>query len=126
MATAHESAHTAAGRAPGELDVELLGRRGCHLCDEAKAALGRIAQAVPLRLHETDVDGDFALRERYGLLVPVVLIYQAWTYWVFRHRLSAEGFGDVKSPIDLLEKKKEAAGGSGSEDQGTGGEPAGS
>lgn len=74
MATAHESAHTAAGRAPGELDVELLGRRGCHLCDEAKAALGRIAQAVPLRLHETDVDGDFALRERYGLLVPVVLV----------------------------------------------------
>ncbi|MCB0861490.1 MAG: cytochrome d ubiquinol oxidase subunit II [Solirubrobacterales bacterium] len=60
-----------------------------------------------------------------GLLVPVVLLYQAWTYWVFRHRLSAEGFGDVKSPIDLLEKKKEAAGGSGS-DQGTGGEPAGS
>lgn len=61
-----------------------------------------------------------------ALLVPVVLIYQGWTYWVFRHRLSAEGFGDVKSPIDLLEKKKEAAGGSGSEDQGTGGEPAGS
>ena len=60
-----------------------------------------------------------------GLLVPVVLLYQAWTYWVFRHRLSAEGFGDVKSPIDLLEKKKEAAGGPGS-DQGTGGEPAGS
>ena len=61
------------------------------------------------------------------ILVPVVLIYQAWTYWVFRHRVSAEGFGDVKSPLDLLDqKKKEAAGGSGSEDQGTGGEPAGS
>ena len=61
------------------------------------------------------------------LLVPVVLIYQAWTYWVFRHRVSAEGFGDVKSPLDLLDqKKKEAAGGSGSEDQGTGGEPTGS
>jgi cytochrome d ubiquinol oxidase subunit II len=59
------------------------------------------------------------------LLVPVVLLYQAWTYWVFRHRLSAEGVGDVKTPLDLLDKKKEAAGGSGS-DQGTGGEPAGS
>lgn len=47
------------------------------------------------------------------LLVPVVLIYQAWTYWVFRHRLSAEGFGDVKSPLDLLGKEKEGAGGAG-------------
>ncbi len=38
------------------------------------------------------------------LLVPVVLAYQAWTYWVFRHRVSAEDFGDVKSPLDLLTK----------------------
>jgi len=60
-----------------------------------------------------------------ALLVPVVLLYQGWTYWVFRHRLSADGFGDVKSPLDLLDKKKEAAGGPGS-DQGTGGEPSGS
>ena len=60
------------------------------------------------------------------LLVPVVLMYQAWTYWVFRHRLSAEGFGDVKSPMDLLDKKKEEATGGAGSDQGTGGEPAGS
>jgi cytochrome d ubiquinol oxidase subunit II len=26
------------------------------------------------------------------LLVPVVLVYQAWTYWVFRQRVSADGF----------------------------------
>ena len=39
------------------------------------------------------------------LLVPVVLIYQGWTYWVFRHRLSAEDFGDVKTPLDLIDKK---------------------
>jgi len=38
------------------------------------------------------------------LLVPVVLAYQAWTYWVFRHRVSAEDFGDVESPLDLLPK----------------------
>src|SRR4029450_52911 len=36
------------------------------------------------------------------LLVPVVLLYQAWTYWVFRRRLSAEDFGEVRTPIDLL------------------------
>jgi cytochrome d ubiquinol oxidase subunit II len=46
------------------------------------------------------------------LLVPVVLAYQAWTYWVFRHRVSADDFGDVKSPLDLLDRdKRESAGG---------------
>ncbi|HWB69072.1 MAG TPA: cytochrome d ubiquinol oxidase subunit II [Solirubrobacterales bacterium] len=46
------------------------------------------------------------------LLVPVVLAYQAWTYWVFRHRVSAEDFGEVRNPLDLLDKdKREGAGG---------------
>ncbi|WP_320668614.1 cytochrome d ubiquinol oxidase subunit II [Patulibacter defluvii] len=26
------------------------------------------------------------------LVTPVVLLYQGWSYWVFRHRVSAEGF----------------------------------
>ena len=33
--------------------------------------------------------------------------YQGWTYWVFRHRIGAEDFDDVRSPIDLLERKLE-------------------
>ncbi|HWI71714.1 MAG TPA: cytochrome d ubiquinol oxidase subunit II, partial [Baekduia sp.] len=36
------------------------------------------------------------------LFVPLVLAYQAWTYWVFRARLGAEDFDGVRSPIDLL------------------------
>jgi cytochrome d ubiquinol oxidase subunit II len=39
------------------------------------------------------------------ILVPVVLAYQAWTYWVFRARIGAEDFGDVRTPVDLLERK---------------------
>jgi cytochrome bd ubiquinol oxidase subunit II len=46
-----------------------------------------------------------------ALLVPVVLLYQAWTYWVFRHRISAEGFGAVRSPVDLLPGSGEASDG---------------
>ena len=34
-------------------------------------------------------------------LVPLVLLYQGWTYWVFRARIGAEDFGEVKSPLDL-------------------------
>jgi cytochrome d ubiquinol oxidase subunit II len=48
------------------------------------------------------------------LLVPVVLAYRAGTYWVFRQRVSAEDFGEVRSPLDLLDKSKR---------EGSGGEP---
>jgi cytochrome d ubiquinol oxidase subunit II len=43
------------------------------------------------------------------LLVPVVLAYQAWSYWVFRHRLGREDFEDVRSPIDLLARTRVGA-----------------
>ena len=49
------------------------------------------------------------------LFLPFVLLYQGWTYWVFRRRVSAEDFGAVRSPMDLL---------SGSRPEGDGG-PAG-
>jgi cytochrome d ubiquinol oxidase subunit II len=40
-----------------------------------------------------------------AILVPVVLLYQGWTYWVFRQRVGAEDFGEVRTPMDLIEKK---------------------
>jgi cytochrome bd ubiquinol oxidase subunit II len=35
-------------------------------------------------------------------LTPVVLLYQGWTYYVFRHRVGRDDLGPVKSPIELL------------------------
>jgi cytochrome bd ubiquinol oxidase subunit II len=38
-----------------------------------------------------------------GLVLPIVLAYQAWTYWVFRRRIGPEDFPkDVDSPLDLI------------------------
>lgn len=48
-----------------------------------------------------------------ALMVPVTLVYQAWTYWVFRHRVGPEDFGDVKTPLDLLDRKKAEGDGEG-------------
>ncbi|HYQ78961.1 MAG TPA: cytochrome d ubiquinol oxidase subunit II [Solirubrobacterales bacterium] len=60
------------------------------------------------------------------LLVPVVLAYQAWTYWVFRQRVSADP-SDGGSPLDVVKQAKadidRARGGDRHED--TPGEPAG-
>lgn len=54
--------------------VELFTRRGCHLCDEAKAELLALRATLPFTLAEIDVDTDPALQQAYGLLVPVIAV----------------------------------------------------
>lgn len=54
--------------------VELYTRRGCHLCDEAKADLLRLRDELPFALIELDVDSDPALQQDYGMLVPVLVV----------------------------------------------------
>ncbi len=54
--------------------VELYTRRGCHLCDEAKADLLRLRDELPFALIEIDVDSDPALQQDYGMLVPVIVV----------------------------------------------------
>lgn len=60
--------------APVDHQVTLLTRAGCHLCDEARAAVARIADELGAGWQELDVDADAELRGEYGDLVPVVLV----------------------------------------------------
>ncbi len=52
----------------------LLGRPGCHLCDDARAALAAVAAEAAVAWVERDVDADPELAEEYGDRVPVVLL----------------------------------------------------
>lgn len=54
--------------------LTLYSRPGCHLCEDMKAAIERVARAVPLTLEEVDISTDAALEQRYGLEIPVLLI----------------------------------------------------
>ena len=54
--------------------VTLYGRPGCHLCDEARAALLRVRADVPFALREIDIDGDDELFKRYLERIPVVTL----------------------------------------------------
>ena len=54
-------------------ELTVLSRPGCHLCEEAVEALEPRCRAHGIRLHLVDVDGDQALRDRYGLRIPVVM-----------------------------------------------------
>ncbi|HKI91389.1 MAG TPA: cytochrome d ubiquinol oxidase subunit II, partial [Gaiellaceae bacterium] len=46
------------------------------------------------------------------VFTPVVLVYQAWTYWVFRARLGDEDAAGMRSPLDVLERSPLGRGGS--------------
>jgi cytochrome d ubiquinol oxidase subunit II len=39
------------------------------------------------------------------IFVPIVLLYQSWTYWVFRHRLGRDDFVGTPTPIAVLQSK---------------------
>lgn len=38
------------------------------------------------------------------IFLPIVLAYQAWTYWVFRHRLGRDDFQGTPTPLAVLER----------------------
>jgi glutaredoxin len=52
--------------------VTLYGRPGCHLCDDARAALERIRATAPFALREVDITADDDLHRRYLERIPVV------------------------------------------------------
>jgi glutaredoxin len=54
--------------------VTLYGRPGCHLCDDARAALERVRARHPFALQEVDIEADDELLLRYLERIPVVCL----------------------------------------------------
>jgi glutaredoxin len=54
--------------------VTLYGRPGCHLCDDAQAALERVRSAHPFALEQVDIERDDALLARYLERIPVIAL----------------------------------------------------
>ncbi|WP_416210986.1 glutaredoxin family protein [Frankia sp. Cr2] len=59
---------------PGGVRVTLLTRAGCHLCDDARIAVARVAGDAGTGWQEVDVDARADLVEAYGDRVPVILV----------------------------------------------------
>jgi len=66
------------------MKIVLITREGCHLCDEALAAL----RALGHEPEQRDVDADEELHSQYDWRVPVVLL---------DGRVVAEGRIDIKA-----------------------------
>jgi hypothetical protein len=67
--------------------VTLIGKPGCHLCDDAREAIGSVIDGLPagapeVRVEELSILDDPELHERYVEDIPVVLVDgRQHTYW---------------------------------------------
>jgi hypothetical protein len=56
--------------------LTLYSRPGCHLCDDMKAIVGRVARTTTPKptIEVIDISSDAELESRYGLEIPVLLV----------------------------------------------------
>jgi glutaredoxin len=52
--------------------VTLYTRRGCHLCDDARAVIERVRSRTSFSFVEIDIESDDALHRAYLERIPVV------------------------------------------------------
>ena len=75
--------------AAGPHDVTLYTRPGCHLCEEAKAAIVPLLREFGAALREVNIEGDAVLEGRYGWDIPVIFI---GARKAAKHRVNVEQF----------------------------------
>jgi len=58
------------------VQLTIYSRPGCHLCDEMKAVVERVARSAagPLTIEAIDISTDPALEARYGVEIPVLMV----------------------------------------------------
>lgn len=75
--------------------VLLLGRPGCHLCQEAQAVVATVCAELGTAFEERSVTDDPALERTYGEMVPVVFVdgeqHDFWRVDADRLRASLRG-----------------------------------
>ncbi len=54
--------------------ITLIGKPGCHLCDEARAVVVRVAEDLGVGWTELDITRDPELAEQYWEQIPVTLV----------------------------------------------------
>ena len=85
----------------GTTHLRIYTRPGCHLCDDMKALVARVARALPdpIAIDEIDISSDRELEGRYGQEIPVLFVNgrKAAKYRITEHELKqildARSFG---------------------------------
>ena len=56
------------------IQLTLLTREGCHLCDRMKAVVAKACETHPILLHEIDISTNQDLEKKFGMEIPVLMI----------------------------------------------------
>lgn len=59
---------------PRDHTITLVAKPGCHLCDEARAVVARVAAELGVRWEERSILEDRDLHDAYWEQVPVTLV----------------------------------------------------
>ncbi|MFI1969351.1 NrdH-redoxin [Streptomyces cinnamoneus] len=59
---------------PADSVVTLIGKPGCHLCDDAEAVIATVCEETGARWEKKDITQDADLHRMYWEQIPVVLI----------------------------------------------------
>jgi glutaredoxin len=54
--------------------ITLVGKPGCHLCDDARAVVSRVAEDLGVTWEEWSISDDPALAEEYWEQIPVTFV----------------------------------------------------
>jgi hypothetical protein len=68
-------------------ELVLIGRPGCHLCDDMRAVVEAVALPLGFALREVDLGHDPDLEARYAFEIPVLRLGERD---VCRHRVGPE------------------------------------
>lgn len=60
--------------APSDHRVTLYGKPGCHLCDEAREVIARVAGELGTPWEERDITASEEDQRRYWDMIPVTLV----------------------------------------------------
>ncbi|MFF8916766.1 glutaredoxin family protein [Streptomyces sp. NPDC015032] len=67
---------------PADRVVTLIGKPGCHLCDDARAVVRGVCEETGVSWAERDITLDEELHRKYWEQIPVVLIDdEQHTFW---------------------------------------------
>jgi glutaredoxin len=77
------------GSSMSKILVQIYSKPGCHLCDEAKAAMQASGCSDQFTLEEVNIEEDAALYEQYRYDIPVIFINGAKA---FKHRIDSKEF----------------------------------
>jgi glutaredoxin len=84
--------------------VIVYSRPGCHLCDEAKAAIQTAGCSDSFTLEEINIESDDELLRKYKYDIPVVTIDGVEH---FKHRVSVDNFKRILSHKNAQEPQND-------------------